>query len=294
MRRCTLVDDAFDGSIKIEDKASHSLIELAGEGIDVAANYVALVPEEAPASRKITLTISEILFKASPPDISLLTRFCKGCAAASSQISDIMAEYTFQAERVSAQQAQIERNQRQAEAIEAFKRIDEDNSGELDRGEIERLFEHGLGLGAILLPDEMDILLRDFIALVDQNNDGTVSLEEFEEAFEFFATSSSTSLHSGYVAKLVSEYVLQEDELSNEDALKILEDAGIEINANNDENDVAKMRKVVRALGSYSHAAKIWRRHAPFTLQPTDSAGGLCDVAMTKLIPQDAVPNEVK
>ena len=292
LRRCTLVDKAFDGTVTLQDKASHSLIEILGEGVDLEVKYACnLLPKESEARRSLTAFASEILFAVSPPDIALLARFSNGCSLSLKKCAIIMKEHEFKEQRIVAEQIALDKNQRRKDALEAFTRIDQDGSGSLDREEVLHLFRDSLGFRKLLLPQELDMLLSDFFYLVDQDGDGSVSLEEFEHAFEVFATSNGNkSLHTGYISKLASEYVLPEHSFSDEAADEILAKSEINFESNNDSD---KMKKLVRAVGSYTHAMKLWSvrvEDVPFSLEPADSCGGLSEINLGTF---DAAENSI-
>nr|CCA20420.1 conserved hypothetical protein [Albugo laibachii Nc14] len=237
------------------------------------------------ARRKIVLNMSDFALNLSPNDLGVFISILSSLHDSMKEDQAVVSERHERQHRVDQARKRLEEDRYMDRLKKAFQARDTDNGGSLDADEVRSLLQSVTNCDQ-LTKDEFEATVRDFISIVDRDQSGDISSEEFGAALSREKIAYA-SLHYGVVTLTGSEYVFPEfqrrhvpspldndqDEevlervksLANITALKTFwETYTTQTNCSetslNGQSPITVQKKMVRTFKNYEYAQEAWRR----------------------------------
>ncbi|TYZ64692.1 hypothetical protein PybrP1_011044 [[Pythium] brassicae (nom. inval.)] len=231
----------------------------------------------AGAKRKVIMKMSDFALNLSPNDLGVFLSILSSLNDSMLEDQSVVKQREELEARITKKKKEFEEKRHLEHLKSEFKLRDVDGGGSLDVAEIESLLR-SLPNCQNLTKDEFDNTVREFIAIVDSDGSGDISLEEFESALRRNKI-IYPRLHTGVVSLTGQEYVdpsMQRSQvpylkgehaasLSNAAALsafwtRYVEQVGVSKTSLNGLAPMVVQMKMVRAFKNYDYAQEAWYR----------------------------------
>ena len=135
------------------------------------------------AKRIISITVNDLAINFSKDDVGVLVNISSRMAESFSEDPAEVVERDNKAKRIATARKQAEQKRHSEKLQQSFKALDVDGGGTLDGSEVETLLRNVMK-DNMLSTNEMNLSVKEFMRLVDEDNSGDVSFNEFAKALD--------------------------------------------------------------------------------------------------------------
>ncbi|CCI43266.1 unnamed protein product [Albugo candida] len=236
------------------------------------------------ARRKLVLNMSDFALNLSPNDLGVFISILSSLHDSMKEDQAVVSERHERQHRVDQARKRLEEDRYMERLKKAFDARDVDKGGSLDADEVRSLLQSVTNCNQ-LTKDEFEATVRDFISIVDRDQSGDISSEEFGAALSREKIAYA-SLHYGVVTLTGGEYVhpdfqrrhvpypIDEEQaqvsqhaktFANITALKAFWDTyttqtNCSESSLNGQSAITVQKKMVRIFKNYEYAQEAWRR----------------------------------